>query len=109
MSMNDLEKSMWEFEKLDELGFKITINRIRKLVRGLCLDRRKADAFAVFNAAVASKVPCDAAVCSDLIDLLEQVHFLPPHFVRLGIPTCNPQIPRSIRSTSSRPWTFTSA
>ena len=85
LAMNDLERSMWAFEKLDELGFKVTINRIRKLVRGLCLERRMADAFSVFNAAVASKVPCDAAVCSDLIDLLQQV-CPPPHLVRRCIP-----------------------
>ena len=72
MAANDFDKSMWAFEKLEELRCKVTINRVRKLVRGLCLERRKADAFAVFNGAVASGVPCDSAICSDLIDLLQQ-------------------------------------
>lgn len=81
LAANDLNKSLWAFEKLDELGFKVTINRVKTLVRGLCLERRKTDAFAVFNIAVTSGVPCDAAICSDLIDLLQQViSFVYYHF-----------------------------
>uniref|UniRef100_A0A6U4L7U1 Pentatricopeptide repeat-containing protein-mitochondrial domain-containing protein n=2 Tax=Hemiselmis andersenii TaxID=464988 RepID=A0A6U4L7U1_HEMAN len=74
ISSNNLEHSMRVLRNMQQQRLRINLLHMRRLIRGLCLQRNIADAFEVFDVGVANGVDGDLAVCSDLIDVSKECH-----------------------------------